>query len=224
MRRIIITGLFAAVLAAFAAAAAPALAHEFVGSQIKGIIQDKNLGNQIFESGLTTLECNEEASKGATQAKHMGAFTEEVEYHKCTFLSLPAEASQVKYEFKAEGTVTFKNELTFKIPKEGCEIKIPSTGNENLGSITYTNNQQSGSIELKAALTGITSTFSGTGTLCPKGSTKTGKYKGSAQLWFFGCLREPLNRGQYLDSTCRFFDTFHLSGYELYPRPWYWGP
>lgn len=217
MRKIIITGLFAAVLAACATAAAPAMAHEFVASQTKGAIQDKNIGNHVFESGLITIECTEETSKGVVQVKHSAVSNEEVAYKGCKALSLPAEVSQAKYIFKAEGTVTVNGEITVKIPKEGCEVKVPGASNENLGTVTYTNNQQSGTIELNAAVTGITSTLSGTGAICPKGSTKTGKYKGASLVQFYECL--PTQGGQYQEAYCFFKGSLKL--YEEFPATIY---
>jgi hypothetical protein len=201
VRKIIITGLFAAVLAACAATAAPALAHEFVASQTKGVIQDKSTSKQVFEINLTTFECAAETSKGFVQAKQATAIKDAVEYTGCTFLGATAEVSQAKYEFKAEGTMALENEVKVKIPSLECEIKIPSAGNQELSSVSYTNNQQHGTIELKATVAGITATLGGTGSFCPKGETKTAKYKGSSQVFDLACL--PTVGGAFKDPLCR---------------------
>ncbi len=202
MRKIIVIGLFAAILITCATPAASASAHEFVTSQAKGFVQDKNIGKSVFELALITFECEEEHSFGVTQTKHSTVINQEVEYSKCKFLSLNAEMSQAKYEFKAEGLITVKSGFTLKIPKEGCEIKFPSVGNENLATVTYTNNQQSGTIEQKTAIAGITSTSTGTGSICPKGTSKTGKYKGTSLVEDWEC--KPVSEGgHFKDSRCR---------------------
>lgn len=202
MRRIIITGLFAAVLAACAASAAPAMAHEFVASQTKGAVQDKNIGNHVFETGGATVECTEETSVGAVQAKHATVSKEAVLYGNCKFLGAAATVSQAKYEFKAEGTVAIENEITVKVPAVECEVKVGPTENQALKTITYNNNQQNGTIELKANVEGITAVNSGAGLLCPKGTNHTSKYKGASIIFFTECVPDQL--GIYQDPQCVF--------------------
>ncbi len=177
MRKIIITGLFAALVAAFAAAAAPALAHEFVAKPGKGTIQDKNIGNHVFETGGAKVECEEETSKGTVQQEKAPTNKETVLYSKCKAFEAAATVSQAKYEFKAEGTVAIENEILVTASGPKCEVKVPTAGNQNLGQVKY-NKAQGGRIELKANVTGITSTVGGSGTLCPKGTNSTGKYVG----------------------------------------------
>jgi hypothetical protein len=218
MRKIIVTGLFAAALAACAATAAPALAHEFVASQSKGIIQDKSTSKQVFETGLATVECEAETSTGVVQAKHATSNIEAVSYSVCKFLNAEAEVSQAKYQFKADGSVALENEVKVKVPKLECEVKIPSVGNQSLGSVTYTNNQQNGTITLTATVTGITATLGGTGGLCPKGETKTAKYKGSSAVFFLGCV--PQSGGIYKDFLC--LQTGGQGGWQRLPGSIYW--
>ncbi len=218
MRKIILTGLFAAVLAACAASAAPAMAHEFVASQNKGVIQDKG-GKQVFETGLVTIQCEAETSTGVVQVKHAASNKEAVLYTGCTFGgTAAAEVSQAKYEFKAEGTVALENEVKIKVQKVECEVKIPSVGNQNLGTVSYTNSQQSGTIEINAKVEGITSTLSGTGSTCPKGETKTAKYKGASTVFFLECL--PKQTGIYKDPQCT--EVGGTGGYQRIPGLIYW--
>jgi predicted metal-binding protein len=200
VRKIIITGLFAAVLAACATTAAPAMAHEFVASQSKGSIQDKG-GKQVFKTGLLTVECESETSVGVVQAKHSPTNREAVEYSECKALGLPANVTQAKYIFSAEGTVEITDEVKVTIPKEGCEIAVP--GGQKLSKITYNNNQQNGTIEIKAEVSGIKAILSGTGALCPKGTSETSKYEGASTVFFNECLPVGKPNGSYQDPWCQ---------------------
>lgn len=217
MRKIIITGLFAAVLAS-CAVAAPAMAHEFVASQTKGIVQDKG-GTQTFKTGLATVSCTAETSIGVVQSKRATSNKEAVLYTGCTFEgTAAAEVTQAKYEFKAEGTIALENEVLITVPKLSCEIKVPSTGNQNLSSATYTNNQQNGTIALAANVSGISATLGGTGSTCPKGSTTTAKYTGSSTVFFLECL--PKKEGTFKDPLCT--QPGGKEGYQLIAGSIYW--
>jgi hypothetical protein len=201
VRKMIITGLFATIIAAFAATATPALAHEFTTSQMKGIIQDKNTTPHVFAvTAGSEVKCSQEKSIGIVQTEKSATSKETVLYSGCEAFSLPAQISQAKYEFKAEGTVAVENEVTIKIPSTGCEIKVPTAGNSNLGTITYNNLTQNGAIELVVNVTGITSVSNGVGLLCPKGTITTGTYKGTSDVFFYECLLDK--GGIYKDPLC----------------------
>jgi hypothetical protein len=201
VRKMIITGLFATIVAAFAVTATPALAHEFTASQSKGIIQDKNTTNHIFAlSAGNEVKCTQEKSIGIVQTEKSATSKETVLYSGCEAFGFAAQISQVKYEFKAENTVAVENEVIITVPSQGCEVKVPTAGNSNLGTITYNNNTQNGTIELVANVTGITSTGSGTGILCPKGTFTTGTYKGTSDVFFYECL--PSTGGIYKGPLC----------------------
>jgi hypothetical protein len=173
VRKIIVGGLFVALIAAFAASAAPALAHEFVAKGGKGVIQDKNIGNHVFEAG-TAVTCTEEQSKGVIQTEKATENKEAVVYKGCKALGAEATVSQVKYDFSAEGKVALENEVTIKVLGL-CEIKVPSAANQSLGKVAYAN-VQGGRIELTAEVTGITANAPA---LCG-GNTTTAKYKGTS--------------------------------------------
>lgn len=217
MRKIIITGLFAAVLAACAASAAPAMAHEFVASQSKGSIQDKG-GKQVFKTGLLTVECEAETSTGVVQAKHSQTSREEVEYSGCKALSLPATVTQAKYIFSAEGTVEITDPVVVTIPKEGCEINVP--GGQKLSKVTYTNNQQNGTMEIKAEVSAIKATLSGTGAVCPKGASETSKYEGTSTVFFNECIFVEKPNGAYQDPWCQ--HSLKGGAWQEVPGKLYW--
>jgi hypothetical protein len=179
LRKITITGLFVALIAAFAVAATPALAHEFVAKPGKGVTQDKNGNTHVFESGGAKVECAQVKSTGVVQAEKSPETKETVVYNGCKAFGEPAQVSQAKYLFKAEGTVSLENEVIITAAGPKCEFKVPVAGNANLGTVTYTS-VQGGKVEIKANVTGITSTGGGTGPLCVKGTNKTSKYVGAS--------------------------------------------
>lgn len=172
MRKTMITGLLAALLAAFAASAAPAVAHVFVAKQAKGTLQDKSTTEHIITAG-TTIACTGETSKGAiTQAKTT-INKETVLYNGCKAMGVEAKASQAKFGFSAEGKVALENEVIV-IVTGFCEIKIPSTGNQSLSKVEYINLQ--GRVETIADLSGLTVNAP---SVCG-GNTTFGTYKGSS--------------------------------------------
>jgi hypothetical protein len=192
----------AAIVCGFMLAAVPAaMAHEFEVSQAKTVLQDKG-GKQVFVTGGSTVECEKEESSGVTQAKRAETNTEKVVYSGCTAFKAAAEVSQAKYTFNANGTVKLNNEIIVKAAGPKCEVKVPVAGNSNLGTVTYKNNQQNGTMEVEAEITGITSTLGGSGGLCPKGTNSTGTYTGSSVVWPWQCL--PTQGGGYQDPQCMF--------------------
>jgi Tfp pilus assembly major pilin PilA len=187
-------------------AAAPAVAHEFKIGQPKGTIQNKALSTQIFETGSGAVECTEEQSEGPIQTEKSTNIKEAVIYSGCKGLGSSAVISQAKYELSAEGTVTIENNIVIEVPSLLCTIKIPAAGNKGLKEAVYTNSP-SGTVELKANITGIFSEGSGT---CA-GKSTTGTDKGRSTVEFLGCntFRNPVYK--YKDLFCNKVDTTNMS-------------
>jgi hypothetical protein len=212
----------AAFICALTVAYAPnAMAHEFEVKQIKGTVQLKGANTQVFESGGAKVECTKTEGSGPVQLLKTETISEAVEYSGCKAFGEPATVSQAKYLFKANGTTSLENEVTIKAAGPKCEFKIPVAGNENLGTITYSNIQTG--IEAKASVTGITSTGGGAGPLCVKGTNKTSKYSGVVVGWYLGCDLTLFPNGFWIDPYCRIrSEPIYTGWYEIFWYPIIW--
>jgi hypothetical protein len=173
VRKTVITGLLAAFIAAFAASAAPAMAHEFVAKQGKGTLQDKSIGEHIITVSGSAIACKGETSKSTVTQAKTTTNKETVLYSGCEAFGDEAKATQAKFGFSAEGKVALENEVII-IVSGLCEIKIPSTGNQSLSKVEYVNLQ--GRIETTAVLSGLTVNAP---SVCGGNST-TSTYKGTS--------------------------------------------
>ncbi len=189
MLKIKISLVLAVAACVFAAVAAPALAaKEFQAKDAPVNLKDINKGGHVFETGgLGIVECETAESGGRAQTKVAQQIKVPVKYSKCFLKALggfvkgAATVSEAKYNFFASGKVENENEILIeaKDGTETCKIKVPTTGNESLGTVSFTNVVSSVvEVEVKAAVTGITQVTEGGGN-CGK-SSKEGKYKGTS--------------------------------------------
>jgi hypothetical protein len=218
--------LLAAAVCACALTAAPAMAFtEFVQKQPKSGNQTKG-GKQVFKTKAGTFECEEEHGTGSSEAEKSSNTVEEAEYTKCKVSSVPATISPAQYKFSAGGTVSVENKIQIKAEPLGgdkCVIEIAREDkeggkNENLGKVTYTNNNPG--ITLKAEVTGITYDVieNGKGLCGTVGAAKDGVYAGEAktQTQPLACAFQWAPFYRYKDRDCQEPANRPFSGFYEY--------
>jgi hypothetical protein len=181
-----------AVLAMSAVAAATASAHKFKASEASELT-GKALNVHKFKTNGGTVECKKAEPKGKSVAGEVETQEVEVAYSECEFKSiLGTKKAKVspnpKYKFYAnEEKVDVLNATTAPIVIEvegsGCNVKVSSEGNGGLKKATYGNLSGGKTLEVKAAVTGIT--YKSTGGFCGEGGTN-GTYEGNEEVSLVG--------------------------------------
>ena len=164
----------AAALGMSVVATASASAQTFKASATGNLV-GKQTSNQVFEASAgKAVTCTTAATKGEIEALEASSQVVTVEYSGCSaFGFVSATVSKAEYDIHANGEVDVLNTIKISVPLGKCEVTVAPQS--KLGTVSFEN--KSGKIEEKTAVTGITSTS--TGSLCGT-SGKEGKYTGSS--------------------------------------------
>jgi hypothetical protein len=134
----------AAASCAFAAASAPALAHQFTANATPATTRGPGEGLQQLTLKPFTIKCAAATSTGKITASPSPTLLDEVKYTKCKTDTLPAKfVTPIDYEYNAEGFVSIVNPATVEIKVSGieCVVTIPDQripGEEEGKSAIYT--------------------------------------------------------------------------------------
>ncbi|HWZ92001.1 MAG TPA: hypothetical protein VNW92_24220 [Polyangiaceae bacterium] len=204
-----------AVGCAFALAASPAMAHEFIQKPAKAGFQIKG-GAQTIKSPSLTVECAEARGTGSTVEEKSERLPIALTYSGCKAAGAKqVTVSEAQLKLNANETlglieqaIVVKAQLTLV---GECEVTIPTgSANENLGKVNYTNLKEG--ITAKIAVTEVTFEVKekSAGGVCGKNGEKAkgGEYKGEgkAEVSIFKegehCDMASLGQGIWTNETC----------------------
>ncbi len=169
----IVIALALALLGAVPAAAA--MAHEFNATEM-GKLTLKQAGTARFRSASGVVECKSEQLILGDAPLASKTLLMTVEYSGCKAFGLSATLSPARYELNADGTASLVHTTTAKAI--GCLVTFPSSKNQNLGTVKYS--QRGKEIVEEENLAAITSL--GEGASCSYAEESKGTFLDTALL------------------------------------------
>jgi len=169
--------LTAALALAATAGTAVASAHVFKATAL-GSLSGK-VGTQTFDGVTGTWSCAGGTVSGSIESLESSTQKVKVQYQKCTWFGyVLTEFSPIEYSLNANGTLSQLNTATFKILSLGCTVTFPRAANQNLGSVSYKN--QEGGVKVELGLTGVT--YENSSGCSPTGTFHGGTQSGTLEL------------------------------------------
>jgi hypothetical protein len=183
MKQTKVCGLCLAAAFAFSAVSVEsASAHEFVASKA-GTVKGTQVGGQKFKTNSGTIECAKAATEGTAVAGSQKGSKQKIKYSGCTAFGFEAVISEAEFEFSAEEWVSFLNKITVELPLAGCTVTFNIAKNSELKKVTYKNSAPVKTVEVKAAVKGIT--YKSSGGQCGT-SGENGEYIGNTKVELVG--------------------------------------